>query len=41
MDELHRAAQIYRNHPDYAVPGRVIEEIKELLASGRYGIFSE
>jgi hypothetical protein len=38
MTDLHRIASIYRSHPDYAVPERVLAGIREILASGQHAI---
>jgi len=36
LDELNRVAALFRSHPDYAAPETFIENIKEMLASGRF-----
>ena len=36
LDELKRVATLFRSHPDYAAPETFIENIKEMLDSGRF-----
>jgi RNA polymerase sigma factor (sigma-70 family) len=36
LDELKRIAGLFRSHPDYAAPKRFIENIREILDSGRF-----
>ncbi len=36
VDELHRVAALFRNHPDYAAPGVLVESIKGLIDSRKY-----
>lgn len=36
VDELHRVAALFRNHPDYAAPGVFLESIKGLIDSRKY-----
>ena len=36
LDEINRVATLFRNHPDYAAPKTFIENIKEMLDSGRF-----
>ena len=36
LDELNRVAALFRSHPDYAAPETFIENIKEMLDSGRF-----
>lgn len=36
LDDLNRAAAIFRSHPQYESPPRAVEAIKNLIASGRY-----
>jgi len=40
VDELHRVATLFRNHPDYAAPGVFVESIKELIHSRKYKLLS-
>lgn len=40
MGELHRAAAVFRSHPNYAAPERLREAVSEVLESGRFGILS-
>jgi len=40
VDELHRVAALFRNHPDYAAPGVFVESIKELIHSRKYKLLS-
>ncbi len=35
MDELHRAAALFRSHPRYAVPGALVATIRSLLGTRR------
>jgi RNA polymerase sigma factor (sigma-70 family) len=41
VDELHRAAFLFRNHPDYAAPGVFVKTIRELIQSSKYALLSE
>ncbi|MBW2345661.1 MAG: RNA polymerase sigma factor [Deltaproteobacteria bacterium] len=36
LDELKRVATLFRSHPDYAAPEAFIENMKEMLDSGRF-----
>lgn len=38
MTELHRIAGLYRSHPTYAAPDRVMEEIRGTLREGGYAL---
>lgn len=40
MTDLHRIASIYRSHPDYAVPQRVLDGIRQTLESGEHTILA-
>jgi len=35
MEDLHRMAAIYKGHPEYAAPDRILEEIRRILDAGR------
>jgi hypothetical protein len=36
MERLHTTAAIFRSHPRYTAPDRVVDAIRTVLASGRY-----
>jgi RNA polymerase sigma factor (sigma-70 family) len=36
MEELHRIAAIYRSHPEYPAPERVLEEVRRTLDGGDF-----
>lgn len=40
VDELKRVAIIYRNHPDYVAPETFMDNLKELMNSGRFELFN-
>lgn len=37
--EIERAAEIFRSHPHYASPDRVVDAVRALIDSGRYRLF--
>jgi RNA polymerase sigma factor (sigma-70 family) len=39
LDSLQRVAALFKNHPDYAAPETFLESLKELVQSGRVGLF--
>ena len=39
MNELQRIVILFRSHPDYAAPENFVEEIKELVDSGKFRLF--
>ncbi len=39
LSELERVAALFRNHPNYAAPGAFVESVKNLLDSGKIGLF--
>lgn len=41
LNELERVAVLFRNHPNYAAPGAFVESVKNLLDSGKIGLFRE
>jgi RNA polymerase sigma factor (sigma-70 family) len=38
IQEMHNVAEIFKNHPDHDVPGKVMEEVKEIILSGRFNV---
>lgn len=38
IEELHSASAIYKSHPVYKVPGKLMEEIKAILSSDKFKI---
>ena len=38
MEELHDVAAIYRSHPDYAAPERLLEGVRRLVRTRRYRV---
>jgi RNA polymerase sigma factor (sigma-70 family) len=36
MEHLHATAAVFRSHPRYAAPQRVVDAVRTVLASGRY-----
>ena len=40
FDELQRVAVIFRSHPDYAAPETFMDNLKELMNSGRFELFN-
>lgn len=41
LEELHASARIFRNHPDYAAPGALLQAVRKMVESGRYGIIDK
>lgn len=41
VEELERAAAMFRTHPNYATPGVLVESIKRLISSGEFEILGE
>jgi RNA polymerase sigma factor (sigma-70 family) len=41
MEELERAAAVFRSHPDYAAPETFLETIRTLIDSGRFRVLEE
>jgi len=39
LEELQRAAAIFRSHPDYIAPDTFVEGVKKLIASGKFKVF--
>ncbi|MBO6717190.1 MAG: RNA polymerase sigma factor [Rhizobiaceae bacterium] len=39
VEEIERAAEIFRSHPHYAAPASVMQGIRSLITSGRYRMF--
>jgi RNA polymerase sigma factor (sigma-70 family) len=40
MEHLHAAAAVFRSHPRYAAPQRVVDAVRAVLASGRYPLIT-
>ena len=40
FDELQRVTVIFRSHPDYAAPETYMDNLKELMSSGRFELFN-
>ncbi len=38
VEDLHRTAAVFRTHPDFAAPARIVDGIQELLSSGRHSV---
>jgi RNA polymerase sigma factor (sigma-70 family) len=38
MDDLHRVAGVFRSHPAYEAPGRLVDAVRRLIDSGRYTV---
>lgn len=38
LEELERAAAVFRSHPDYAAPERVVAEVRRVVRSSRYKV---
>ena len=36
MEDLHRVAGVFRSHPDYVAPERLVEAVQRLIHSGRF-----
>jgi RNA polymerase sigma factor (sigma-70 family) len=36
MEELHRVAGVFRSHPEYVAPERLVEAVQRLIHSGRF-----
>jgi len=41
LHELQRAATLFRSHPTYATPARIVEGIKKLVESGHFGVLGD
>jgi len=41
VSELMRVADVMRGHPDYATPARVLQQLRELLAAGRFELLRD
>jgi hypothetical protein len=41
MERLHATAEIFRCHPRYTTPDRVVEAVQAALASGRYPLLTD
>ncbi|MGH7702529.1 MAG: RNA polymerase sigma factor, partial [Gemmatimonadales bacterium] len=41
MEELHRAAAVFRSHPDYAGPERLLDAVRKLVESGRQSMLRQ
>jgi RNA polymerase sigma factor (sigma-70 family) len=40
MERLHATAAVFRSHPRYAAPQRVVDAVRAVLASGRYPLIT-
>jgi len=38
MDRLHRMAGVFRSHPRYRAPERVLQQVRRVLTSGRFSV---
>ena len=41
MDELERAAALFRSHPDYAAPSALVDGISNLMDSGQLRLLGD